>query len=129
MLNDPLANVLSKIMNAEKRYKQECTIKPFSNTVKRILDIMNEKGYIGKYEVVDDGKGGFLKINLIGKINKCNAIKPRYSVKKDEFEKYEARYLPAKGFGIMFVTTPHGIITHEEAKEKNTGGILLGYCY
>jgi small subunit ribosomal protein S8 len=129
MLNDPLANVLSKILNAEKRGQQECIVSPSSKTIKKVLDIMNEKGFIGTYEEVEDNKGGLLKVYLIGKLNKCNVIKPRYSVKKEEFEKYEKRYLPAKDFGYLIVSTPFGIMIHNQAKEKNTGGILLAYCY
>ena len=46
-----------------------------------------------------------------------------------DFEKYEKRFLPAKDFGIIIMTTPQGIMTHIEAKKKSTGGKLLAYCY
>ncbi len=129
MLNDPLSNVLSKILNAEKVSKNICTIKPVSNTIKKILKIMQEKRFIGGFEEIKDNKGNFIKINLIGQINKCGAIKPNYPVKNDGFEKFERRYLPAKDFGIILVSTNQGIMTHIEAKEKKLGGILLVYCY
>jgi len=129
MLNDPLANILSKILNAEKLGKQQCIVKPSSKIIKKVLDILNEKGFLGSYEEIEDGRGKVLTIELLGRINKCNVIKPRYAIKKEEFEKFEKRYLPAKDFGIILVSTPFGIITHTEAKEKNTGGILLAYCY
>lgn len=129
MLNDPLSNALSKILNAEKVSKITCTIKPISNTIKKILAIMQEKRYIGEFEEVKDGKGNFIKVNLIGQINKCGAIKPKYPIKRDQFEKFEKRYLPAKDFGIILVSTNKGIMTHVEAKEKKIGGILLVYCY
>ena len=129
MLNDPLANVFSKIMNAERRGMKECMIKPSSKIIKKLLNLMNAQGYIGKYEEIHDNRGNILKINLIGRINECNIIKPHYQVKKTEFEKFEKRYLPAKDFGIIFISTSFGIMTHIEAKEKNTGGILLAYCY
>ena len=129
MLNDPIANALSKILNAEKVSKDSCVIKPISNTIKKILKIMQENKYIGNFEEINDGKGGYIKINLIGHINKCGAIKPKYPIKKDGFEKFEKRYLPAKNFGIILVSTNQGIMTHIEAKEKKIGGILLIYCY
>ena len=62
-----------------------------------------------------------LKLNLLGNINKCGVIKPRYSVKNDEFEKFEERYLLARGMGILIVSTPEGIIVHHDAKEKISG--------
>ena len=129
MFNDPLAAALAKILNAEKVGKREVLIKPASSIIKRILSIMNEQGYVGSFEEADDGKGGVLKVNLLGNINKCGVIKPRFSTAKHEFEKWEKRYLPAKDFGIILVSTPQGVMTHNQAKEKNTGGKLLAYCY
>ena len=129
MLNDSLANALSKIMNNEKIGKNICIIKPISKTIKNILKLMNEKQYIGTYQETEDGKGGFITIDLLGKINKCGVIKPRYPVKKDGYEKFEKRYLPAKDFGVIFVSTTKGIMSHIDAKKKNLGGSLLAYCY
>ena len=48
---------------------------------------------------------------------------------KDEFEKFEKRYLPAKGFGVLIVSTPKGIVKQEDAVKNNSGGVLLAYCY
>jgi len=90
---------------------------------------MNEHNYLGAFEEIADGKGNFLKVNLLGNLNKCGVIKPRFSTKKNAFEKWEKRYLPAKDFGIIIISTPYGIMTHNQAKEKNTGGKLLAYCY
>ena len=129
MLNDPLANALSLIYNLQKTGGNSCEIKPASRIIKQILSIMNKANYIGAVEEQKSATGDFLKVNLLGTLNKCGAIKPRYSVKKDEYEKYEMRYLPARDFGILFVATPEGIITHQEAKKKNIGGKLLAYCY
>ena len=129
MLNDPLAAVLAKILNAERVGKKEVVIRPASKMIKTILSIMNENHFIGSFEEMEDGRGGTLKINLIGNVNKCGVIKPRFSTKYDGFEKWEKRYLPAKDFGLIMVTTPLGIVTHNQAKEKKTGGKLLAYCY
>jgi len=129
MLNDPLSNALSKISNSEKAGKTKCVIKPVSKVIKNILKIMQEKMYIGGFKEIEDGRGGFIEVELLGKINKCGSIKPRYPVKNNEFEKFEKRYLPAKDFGIIFVSTPKGIITHIEAKKQGIGGKLLAYVY
>ena len=97
--------------------------------MKKILETMNSHNYIGSFKEIEDGKGGYIKVNLLGHINGCGVIKPHFSVKKDNFEKFEKRYLPAKDFGIILVSTPQGIMTHNEAKEKSIGGRLLSYCY
>ena len=129
MLNDTLSNALSNILNNERIGKTECSIRISSKIIKNILKIMNENGYIGTFTEISDLRGSVLKVNLLGSINKCGAIKPRYSIKKENYEKFEKRYLPAKDVGIIFVSTPKGILTHLEAKKKGLGGKLLAYCY
>jgi len=128
-LNDPLANVLSAIQNAEQRGKPSVTTKNNSTLIRKVLDIMIGKGYLEGYEVIPDSKGSTLTIALGGKINKTGVIKPRYQIRKGSFERFEKRYLPARGFGIIIVSTSHGLLTHEEAKEKGVGGTLISYCY
>ena len=50
-------------------------------------------------------------------------------VKLKEMERHEARYLPAKDFGILILTTPFGVMNNDAAKEASTGGKLLAYVY
>ena len=128
MRHDTLADVLSAIKNAERVGKKDC-ITPASNLVKEVLKLMQKEGFIGIFEFIDDGRSGKFKIKLKNRVNDCNVIKPRYSVKVDEFEKFEKRFLPAKGFGILIVSTTKGIMTHEEAKKQNVGGKLLAYAF
>lgn len=128
-VNDPLANTLSKIHNAEKIGKSECVIRQSSSLIKRVLTILNEEGYIGAFEVKKDSRGDLLVISLIGKVNKCGAVKPRHAMTMNLYEKFEKRYLPAKNFGVLLVSTSQGLMTHVQSKEKKLGGKLIAYCY
>jgi small subunit ribosomal protein S8 len=65
----------------------------------------------------------------LGRINNCGVIKPRYSVKKNDLEKFEARYLPAQDFGVLILTTTKGVVSHVKAKELGIGGKLLAFVY
>lgn len=129
MLNDPLAHTLSVILKADSMGRAECKVQPTSKLIKKILTILNEKGYIGIFEELTSARGGVLKVNLLNKINKCGVIKPRFSVTLSEYEKFEKRYLPAKGVGLLIVSTSKGLMTQEESKEKKIGGRLIAYCY
>lgn len=129
MLNDPLSNALSVIMNNARVGKTECLVKPASKLIRVVLGVMKDNLYIGDITDVEDGRGGIIKVSLLNNINKCGAIKPRYSVEKGEFEKFEKRYLLAKDVGILIVSTSAGIMTHVEAKKKGLGGRLFAYCY
>jgi len=128
-MNDTLATAMSNIQNAEKIGRKEVFVRPFSRMIKSVLEIMQNNHYIGSFEIVEDGKGNFIKINLIGAINKCGVIKPRFGVTKDNFEKFEKRYLPAKDFGMIIISTSQGVMTLEESKEKGIGGRLIAYIY
>ncbi len=129
MLMDPLANALSVIENYERARKREVVISPASKLIGQVLRVMQQEGYIGEFEFVDDGKAGKFRVQLMGKINECGAIKPRHAVKREEFEKWEKRYLPAAGFGILVLSTPKGVMTHKQAKEEGIGGRLLAYVF
>lgn len=129
MMNDPLASALSKVMNAEKLGRNTCIIYPTSSMIKKVLTILNENNYVGSFKETEDSKGNHLELNLIGAINKLGAIKPRFSVTKTGFESFEKRFLPAKDFGILIMSTPKGMMTHIEAKQKGYGGKLIAYCY
>ena len=129
MLNDPLANALSLMKNAEMRGKGTCTIQPSSKLIGGVLNLLKEKGYITGFEYVDDGKAGVFEVKLKGSINNCGVIKPRYPIKREDLERWESRYLPAQDFGLLIITTTQGIISHNEAKNNGIGGKLLAYVY
>ena len=129
MLNDPLANALSLMKNAENKGKKTCHIEPSSKLISGVLHVLKENGYIGEYQYIEDGKAGVLEVELIGNINNCGVIKPRYPVKRSELEKWESRYLPARDFGLLILTTTKGIISNEDAKKYGIGGKMLAYVY
>lgn len=128
-MNDPLANALSKIETYDKLGKKEVEFKPSSKMIKIVLNILNEEGYIGDFKENEDLRGGIITLNLLGKINKTGVIKPHFPCKIEDFEKYEKRYLIAKNFGLIIVSTSQGLMTHIKAKEKSIGGKLIAYCY
>ncbi len=128
-MNDTLAAALSSILGSEKLSRTELVIFPCSRIMKQVLSVMQKNDYIGEHKEVKDSKGTGLKVHLLGKINKCGAIKPRFSVTLNEYDKFEKRFLPAKNFGILVVTTNKGVMSHIQAKEKKLGGKLLAYCY
>lgn len=129
MNHDVLANTMSAMLNYEKSSKKEIVLNPVSKIIKQVLAILNTHGYVGQFEEMTDAKGGFIKLHLLGSINKCGVIKPRFAAMLNEFTKFEKRYLPAEGVGIIIISTPKGLMTLSEAREKKTGGKLIAYCY
>ncbi|MDR3206604.1 MAG: 30S ribosomal protein S8 [Candidatus Methanoplasma sp.] len=129
MQSDPLNDAMCVIKNAASNGKSECVIQPSSKLIGRVLKVMQDHGYIYQFEYVEDGKAGQFRVALKGAINNCGVIKPRYSVKANEIEKFEARFLPAQDFGVLILTTTSGVMTQDVAKELGIGGKLLAYVY
>lgn len=129
MLLDPLSDAMSIIKNAESVGKPECIIHPASKLIGRTLKVMADRGYIGEFEFVDDGKSGMFRVKLLGRINRCGVIKPRFATKATELEKWEKRYLPARNFGVLILSTSKGVMAHSDARAQSIGGQLLAYVY
>lgn len=126
---DVLSNGLTTILNNELRNKRECVISPASKLLGKVLRVMQLNGYLGEFEFIDDGRSGKFKVQLLGRINKCGAIKPRFPVRADEMEEWEKKFLPSREVGLLIISTPKGLLSHREAKEKGIGGRLLAFVY
>lgn len=87
------------------------------------------EGYIGEFEIVDDHRANKIVIELTGRLNKCGVISPRFDVAYDEIEKWIVNLLPSRQFGHIILSTTFGIMTHEEARRKKTGGKIIGFFY
>ena len=126
MSHDIVADALNMIWNAKKARKDTVKVKIISNLLIEILKIMKLKKAIKKYKINPEEKS--IEIT-IGNLSKCKSIKPRFTVDKNQIEKYRRRYLPARNLGQMIVSTNQGIMTHEEAQERKIGGCLIAYFY
>ncbi len=127
--DDPLANALSGIDNAESVGQLTHTVTPASNEIGAVLEVLYDRGYIDGFEYVEDGKAGTFEVELKGAINECGPVKPRYSAGVDELEGYEKRFLPARDYGTLVVTTSRGIMSHYDAREQGVGGQIIAYVY
>jgi small subunit ribosomal protein S15Ae len=86
-------------------------------------------GYIGEFEVVDDHRAGKVVVELVGRLNKCGVISPRFDIQLPEIENWVKNLLPSRQFGYLVLTTSKGIVDHREARKLRTGGKILGFFY
>lgn len=125
---DRIADAINTIKTNERIGRVECTLLS-TKFIKAILDVMQKESYILSYEEFVDGKIKRVRVKLSNKINGIGVIKPRYSVASSEIQNYETRYIPSRDFGILIMSTPDGLMTNKDAKQKNVGGRLVAYVY
>ena len=126
MSHDIVADGLNMIKNAVRAKKEKIKINRISNLLIEILKIMKQEGAVKKYKI--NSKDNSVDI-VIGNLQECKAIKPRFTVKKSSIEKYRRRYLPARDIGTLIISTNKGLVTYEEAFEEKIGGCLIAYFY
>lgn len=129
---NPLSNALITLYNNEIRRNKQAIIMPASKLVINVLRAMQKEGYVGEFEFIDDGRAGKIVVQLLGRINRCGSITPRYPLTYRDLltlPDYIRRYLPSKEIGSIIISTPKGIMSHKDAVRERIGGIALGYVY
>ncbi|KAL6196107.1 hypothetical protein ACLB2K_029224 [Fragaria x ananassa] len=124
-----LNNALRAIVNAEKRQKATVELQPISTVMSSFLKIMKNRGYIKDFQVFDPHRVGKITVQLQGRVNDCRALTYRQDVKARDIEEYKKRKLPTHQWGYVVITTPEGVMDHEEAITRNVGGQVLGYFH
>jgi len=128
-MGDIINDFFAHATNCVNVGKFEVTFGPINKLLLNILEKLKQYGYVEYYEVLTWERGGKVKVKFTEYFNKGNAIKPRFPTSYKELEKWEKRYLPARGFGILILSTDKGIKTNKEAKEEKIGGVLIAYVY
>jgi small subunit ribosomal protein S8 len=126
-INDPLGDMLTRIRNAQMRRRPKC-ITPASNIRARVLDVLEEEGYIRGYSRVEQ-KGALPVFEIELKYyNGQPAIKEIQRVSTPGRRVYSpVRDLPtvANGLGVAILSTPKGVMSDSKAREENVGGEIL----
>ncbi|MBI2045027.1 30S ribosomal protein S8 [Candidatus Pacearchaeota archaeon] len=126
MSHDVVADGLNVIKNAKMAGKEIVKIKTISNLLIEVLKIMKQKEAIKKYKI--DAKEKSVEVH-IGNLYECKAIKPRFTIKRGQIDRYRRRYLPSRQIGTIVISTNKGLMTHDEAEEEQSGGCLIAYFY
>ncbi len=125
---DRFSDAINMIKTNERIGRGECVIDS-TKLIKAVMEVMKRESYIKGFEEFKDRHASKLRIALSNKINNIGVVKPRYPISKNDIQRYEARYIPSRDFGILIMSTPKGVMTNKEAKESNIGGRLLAYVY
>ena len=126
-MNDPLGDMLTRIRNARMRRRPK-VVTPASNIRGRVLDVLEEEGYIRGYMRVEQkGVSPTFEIELKYH-NGQPAIREIKRVSKPGRRVYSpVRDIPtvANGLGVAILSTPKGVMSDSKARENNVGGEVL----
>jgi small subunit ribosomal protein S8 len=131
--NDPIADYLTRIRNAQKAGHRTVII-PSSKMKKSITEILYDQGYILKYKFDDEaGKQGEIHIALkYDKVTKLPVIRSLKRESSPGLRVYsKASDIPRviNGLGISIVSTSKGLLTDKQAKNENVGGEIICSIY
>ena len=127
MVNDVISDSLTRIRNAATR-RLESTQLIFSKTVESIVQILQEKGYIENYSIVEDGNKKFINVVLKYDDRGYTAISELKRVSKPGRRVYKptAEIKAFKnGYGTIIVSTSKGVIDNNLAHKLGLGGEIL----
>ena len=132
VINDPIADMLTRIRNAQVARHDTVTM-PASNMKKSIAKLMQNEGFIKSYEVIDDGLQGEIKITLKYYLDKKQpVIVGLKRISKPGLRVYAScEDLPKVlgGLGVAIISTSKGVMTDRMARKENLGGEVLCYIW
>lgn len=125
--SDPVGDMLARIRNAQTRGRS--TVRTPGSKLRRwVLDVMAREGYIRGYEVVETAKG-FTEFEIslkyfdgtpvIRELRRISRPGRRVYAKVDKLPSVR------QGFGIAIVSTPQGVMSDSDARQRNVGGEVL----
>lgn len=130
-MSDPLGDMLTRIRNALGRKKSK-VVTPASKLRARVLDVLQNEGYIRGYNQIDFGNGkSEIEIEL-KYYDGAPVIRNISRVSKPGRRVYvSVKAIPqvANGLGIAILSTPKGVMADHEAREQNVGGELLCHIF
>lgn len=126
MVNDPISDLLIRIMNAQKVGHQTVKV-PFSRIRFELVKILEQEKFVEAIKKEGKDPKSFILINLkyeqglpaIHSLKRISKLSQRIYMRKDEIRPIK------KGYGLVIVSTSSGLMTGKEAKKRKIGGEIL----
>ena len=130
-LTDPIADMLTIIRNASAAKK--VTVEAKNSTLSEgIVNILKDEEFISNYKLIKDSKQGLLRIYLLYGKDGSPALLGIRRISKPGlriYRKWTELPMVYGGLGIAILSTPKGLMTDKEAREKKVGGEVICYAW
>jgi len=131
VMTDPIADMLTRIRNANLAYKDDVDM-PLSSVKVRVADILAKEGYVTGYEVEGEGIKRTLRLTLKYSHNRERTITGIKRVSKPGKRVYVGRGEVPRvlgGLGIAILSTSNGVLTDKQARKQGVGGEVIAYVW
>jgi small subunit ribosomal protein S8 len=131
VMTDPIADMLTRIRNANMAFKEEVPI-PASNMKQRIAEILLREGYVRDVQVQGEGKDRTITVHLkfgpnrqrtITGIKRISTPGRRVFAGRDEIPRVLG------GLGIAILSTSQGLLTDRQANRRGVGGEVIAQVW
>jgi small subunit ribosomal protein S8 len=133
MLTDPIADMLTRIRNANTAMHDEVRM-PSSRQKVALAKLLEAEGYINGFEVAPStkGPGDVLTIQMKYSEERDRTISGLRRISTPGLRVYrKADAVPRVlgGLGVAVLSTSHGLMTDREARRRNVGGEVLCFVW
>jgi small subunit ribosomal protein S8 len=131
LLTDPVADMLTRIRNANKAL-QDRVVMPSSKLKTEIARLLKEEGYIKDFHVergesfdhlVVELKYGRARERVITDLKRVSKPGRRVYARKDRLPRVLG------GMGVAILSTSNGLVTSRTAEEKGIGGEVVCFVW
>jgi len=126
-MTDPIADMLTRIRNAINRRHASVDI-PHSKMKESIARILQDEGFVQRYEIVPDGRFQAIRVHLKYAEGRRPVLTHLRRLSTPGRRLYAgSTQIPRAlgGMGIVIVSTPRGVLTGTRARRENVGGELI----
>jgi small subunit ribosomal protein S8 len=130
-MTDPIADMLTRIRNANKAYHDRVTM-PYSKIKTHIAEILQQEGYISGWTTEGEGVTHAVVVELKYGPNRERTIAGVRRISKPGLRVYaKATNLPKVlgGLGVAIISTSTGLLTDRQASKRGVGGEVLAYVW
>ncbi|WP_124061128.1 30S ribosomal protein S8 [Gordonibacter sp. Marseille-P4307] len=130
-MTDPIADMLTRVRNANSVGKDTVSM-PSSKKLVEIARIMEQEGYIARFEVIEGEPRATLEITLKYGNKKAKTIRGIKRISKPGLRIYAGKdELPRVlgGLGTAIISTSQGVMADRDARKKGIGGEVVAYVW
>jgi small subunit ribosomal protein S8 len=133
MLTDPIADMLTRVRNANTAMHDEVSM-PSSKQKVALAKILEQEGYISGFEVAPArrGPGNVLTIQMKYSPDRARTISGLRRISTPGLRVYrKSDTIPRVlgGLGVAVLSTSQGLMTDREARRRKMGGEVLCYVW